>query len=71
MQHPEQHPAAARHRARPAERSVMALYRATLTFSLPTGDEIDAVTAATLLGERLFSEQPEFHITGISVVEAD
>lgn len=47
----------------------MSTFRAELTFDLPAGDGIDAATAATLLGERLASECPEFRITSLAAAE--
>ena len=48
----------------------MSTYVATLTFDLPSGDGIDAATAATLLGERLLAaDAPDFRVTGMSVTE--
>lgn len=48
----------------------MSEYRATLTFDLPDGDGIDAATAASLLGERLAAECPEFRITSLCAEDA-
>lgn len=45
----------------------MSTYTATVTFDLPTGDGIDAATAATLLGERLAADCPEFSISALAV----
>ena len=45
----------------------MSTYVATVTFDLPTGDGIDAATAANLLSERLHADCPEFSITALAV----
>lgn len=47
----------------------MSTYVATVTFDLPDGDGIDAATAATLLGERLAADCPEFRINRLDVLE--
>ncbi|GHJ59173.1 hypothetical protein NOK12_16910 [Nocardioides sp. OK12] len=47
----------------------MTTYRATITFDLADGDAVDAATAATLFGERLFSEAPDFSVTSLSVTQ--
>lgn len=49
----------------------MSTYIATLTFDLPDGDGIDAATAATLLGDRLGCDAPDFRVTSLNVTERD
>lgn len=47
----------------------MSTYTATIEFELPNGENIDAASAAALLGERLYTESVEFRITRLSVIE--
>ena len=42
---------------------------ARIEFELPDSNEIDAASAAAMLGERLFAESIEFRIKRLEVVE--
>lgn len=47
----------------------MTSFIARIEFELPSSSEIDAASAAALLGERLYTESVEFRIKRLEVIE--